>query len=141
MTEKDTKPGLIPGKGRVLLVDDEPAIVDGTRQILSELGYTVTATTNSLEALERINDHPDGFDLVITDMTMPGMDGLELAKKIHQVNSDIPIILCTGFSRGLKEEDCESCGITRLMMKPMIAGELSEAVHQALVSGPGGADR
>ena len=86
------------GSERILLVDDEEALVDLGKEILETLGYQVTATTSSLDALEIFRAQPYAFDLVITDMTMPSLTGRELAKKIIALRSDTPIILSTGFS-------------------------------------------
>ena len=86
------------GTERVLFVDDEEILVELWGDILENLGYTVTATTESAKALEIFLSRPDRFDLVITDMTMPGMTGIDLSKEILGLRPAIPIILCTGFS-------------------------------------------
>ena len=129
-TSLESKP--ISGEGNILIVDDEEAIVQSNQAILSSLGYSVTGTTSSREALEKIEKKPKLFDLVLTDMTMPEMDGLTLARRIKSMNPEIPIVLCTGFSEGLTKEMCRSVGIFDLIMKPMIAGELSKSVYNAL---------
>jgi len=123
---------LISGEGNILVVDDEEPLVQSTQAILSSLGYSVTGTTSSREALEKIKKNPDFFDLVLTDMTMPEIDGLTLSHRIRSINSEISIILCTGFSEGLTKEICRSIGIFDLVMKPMIAAELSKVVYNAL---------
>lgn len=132
-TSLESKP--ISGEGNILIVDDEEAIVQSNQAILSSLGYSVTGTTSSREALEKIEKKPKLFDLVLTDMTMPEMDGLTLARRIKSINPEIPIVLCTGFSHGLTKEMCRSVGIFDLIMKPMIAGELSKVVYSTLTSG------
>ncbi|MBU0969335.1 MAG: PAS domain S-box protein [Proteobacteria bacterium] len=137
LPEKIGEQPLVKGKGKILVVDDEAPIVAGTKTLLSKLGYTVTGTTSSREALDRIRSAPLYFDLVLSDMTMPGMNGLELSRSIRAVNEDIPIILCTGFSEGLTKEICASTGIFDLVMKPLISAELSMTVHEAIKSIPG----
>jgi PAS domain S-box-containing protein len=123
---------LMTGKGRILLVDDESSIVDWTSQVLLKLGYKVVGLKNSHEALEKFKKTPNDFDLVITDMAMPHMTGLELSNKIIALRPDIPIILCTGFSEGLTSKMIKNNGILEMVMKPMIASELAQAVSKAL---------
>ena len=75
---------------------------------------------------------PARFDLVITDLAMPKMDGLALSHQINRICPDISIILCTGFSEGLNPDLFESCNIFAMIKKPMIASELSDIVDKAL---------
>jgi len=135
------KPEPVPGGGeRILLVDDEEAIVDTNRQMLERLGYRVSARTSSLEALELFKAGPDQFDLVITDQTMPRMTGVELAQEMLRLRPDLPIILCTGFSEQISAQQAEAMGIRRFAMKPLVGREVAQVVRQALdekVSGPG----
>lgn len=123
---------LVRGRGRILFVDDEEAIVSLGKGILNRLGYEVVTTTSSPEALEIFRAERDDFDLVLTDMTMPRMTGLDLSEQILKIRPDIPIVLCTGFSAGLTKEVTRSIGIRDIIMKPMIAGELAGAVASAL---------
>jgi PleD family two-component response regulator len=83
------------GTGRILFVDDEPMLVDLAENMLSKLGYTVITRSSSTEALDLFQKDPDKFDLVVTDMTMPGITGDRLAQKIMEIRHDIPIILCS----------------------------------------------
>jgi len=122
----------LTGQGRILVVDDEEAIVDWTRQVLSKLGYDVVAVTDSREALERIKQIPHEIDLVLTDMAMPRMNGLDLSRQIKAIRPDLPIILCTGFSGGLTEDMIKNSGILEILMKPVIVGELAQAVGNVL---------
>ncbi len=125
--------GPIPtGNEQILLVDDEPAIVDIGKGMLENLGYTVETRTSPIEALEAFKAKPDKFDLVITDMTMPKMTGDELAKKLMGIRPDIPIILCTGFSERINEEKAKAMGIRKLVMKPIVQREMANAVRKAL---------
>lgn len=122
----------VKGKGRILVVDDEAGIVDWMNQSLLKLGYEVTGETRSPEALETFKQDPDRFDLVITDLTMPKMTGIELSSRILAIRPDIPIILCTGFSEGMTSEMLKTKRFVNVIMKPMIAGELAQAVEKAL---------
>jgi PAS domain S-box-containing protein len=120
------------GSGRILLVDDEEALVDFGKETLEALGYQVTATTSSLDALESFRAQPDAFDLVITDMTMPFLNGRGLTEKIIALRSDTPIILSTGFSDLLNEEQAKEAGIREFVMKPYEIRTLAGAVRKAL---------
>ncbi len=124
------------GKGRILFVDDEESIILYGRQILEHIGYQVTTATSSLEALEMFKSHPEEFDLVLTDMTMPKMTGLELSKQLKEIRPNVPIVLSTGFSAGITAEAIRDSGICEMVMKPMIAGELAESVSKALDINP-----
>ncbi len=106
------------GSGTVLYVDDEAALVEVGKLMLELLGYRVVATTNSMEALKMFMDRPDELDAVVTDMTMPNMTGVELARKVMEVRPEIPIILCTGYSDLINKEKAKELGIRGFLMKP-----------------------
>ena len=120
------------GTEHVLLVDDEETITDMLRTILTGLGYQVTISGNSLEALALIEHDPALFDLLITDMTMPHLTGLELARKTLAIKPDLPIILCTGFSELINKEQAHAIGIRAYMIKPVSVRELAMTVRQIL---------
>jgi signal transduction histidine kinase/ActR/RegA family two-component response regulator len=122
------------GSERILLVDDEPQIVDMEKQLLEKLGYRVTARTSSTEALETFASQPDQFDLVITDMTMPQMTGDRLARQIWTIRPGIPVILCTGYSEMISEDKAASMGIRKFILKPAEKDELAAAIRNALDS-------
>lgn len=122
----------VTGKGRILIVDDEPAIIEWTSQMLMSLGYEVIGMNNGLDAVEIFNQNPMGFDLILTDLIMPGMTGLELSTLIKSQRADIPIVLCTGFSEGLTAESLNTCGISGMIMKPMITSDLSRIINDLL---------
>jgi CheY-like chemotaxis protein len=118
------------GTERILLVDDEPALTDLGKQVLEALGYKVQAYGDSRDAWERFADDPDAFDMVITDLTMPGMTGAELAKKILTLRPDIPVILSTGYSDILTEEEAMEMGVREYLLKPVSTGRLAEVVRR-----------
>jgi len=120
------------GRERILIVDDEDILVELNRQRLSGLGYDVTATTSSLDALQMFGRAQDSFDLVITDETMPHMTGMDLAAELLKAKPGIPIILCTGHSDKVSPERAWEAGIQKLLMKPFDKRELAEAVRQLL---------
>ena len=129
-TEKTNN--LPKGYESILLVDDEPFLVDLGYQMLSRLGYRVTCCTDSPEACDMVCRAPDRFDLVITDMTMPDMTGETLARRIMAVRNDLPVILCTGYSERISEEKAGRLGISAFLMKPLTLGDLSRTVRTVL---------
>jgi len=120
------------GIEHILLVDDEEAITDMMQQMLRKLGYNVTARCSSLDALDIFYEKPEIFDLVITDMTMPKMTGLELAKALKKIRDNIPVILCTGYSELITEEKMKKSGICRLIMKPVSKNKMAETIRLVL---------
>jgi len=123
----------IPGGNEsVLIVDDEDDLRTVSLHMLESLGYRVVAARTSIEALSLFLQDPERFDLVITDQTMPGMTGYELAKKILEVRPSMPIILCTGYSETVSEDKARACGITGFIFKPFNRAELGATVRTAL---------
>ena len=96
------------------------------------LGHEVIASTSSSEALQLFQASPQKVDLVITDVTMPGMKGAVLAQEIMKVRSDIPVILCTGFSETIDSDQVRAIGIRELLMKPVSIRDLDRAIRRAL---------
>ena len=128
-------PGELPGGTEtILVVDDEEAIVNMVRQFLERLGYTVTPCYSSPEALKAFQAAPDAFDLMITDMTMPGLTGLQLAGKLFKIRSDLPVILCTGYSDSVSEDSIWEHGLAKYLKKPIKQEELAFSVRQVLDS-------
>ena len=100
--------------------------------MLEHLGYEVTASTDSKEALSVFAQHPDNFDLVITDMTMPYMTGDRLAQKLIGIKPGLPVILCTGFNESITEEKALSMGIQKFVMKPVVKYDLASTIRAVL---------
>jgi PAS domain S-box-containing protein len=131
-----SRPTALPGGSeRILVVDDEAMLAQMTAQLLERLGYRVTAETSSPRALERFRRSPGEFDLVITDMTMPGVTGKELALEILALRPQLPVILCTGFSEVIDEPSARAIGIRAFTMKPIVMRELAETVRRVLDGG------
>ena len=128
------------GKETLLVVDDEQMIVDINTMLFSQLGYTVVATTDALEALELFTTGLHQFDLVLTDQTMPKLTGEELAGQILKIDPHMPVILCTGNSAKISEAKCRQLGISKLVSKPVDTIYLSHLVRQLLDSREGGVE-
>jgi PAS domain S-box-containing protein len=120
------------GTERVLFVDDEKLLVDIGRQMMERNGYRVTSRTSSIEALELFKARPDDFDLVVTDMTMPNMSGLELAREIIRLQPQTPVILCTGFSETINEAGARTAGIKAFLFKPISLDSLIRTAREVL---------
>ena len=129
-----------PPRGRgehVLCVDDEPAIVELLRAQLEMLGYTVTAHTSPLAALADFLARPSAFAAVVTDLTMPGLNGADLVERLLAERPDLPVVMATGHGRVMGEERARNLGIRRLLLKPFSMAALAWAVHDVLPAGPG----
>ena len=127
--ESETLP---TGTERILFVDDEAPIAKMGGQALERLGYTVSIRTSSIEALELFRSKPNDFDLVITDMTMPNMTGDKLAIELMKIRTDIPIILCTGYSKKISDEVAKEIGIKAFAYKPIVKSDLAKIVRKVL---------
>ena len=120
------------GTERILFVDDEASITKMGGQILERFGYTVSIRTSSIEALELFRTKPNDFDLVITDMTMPNMTGDKLAVELMKIRPDIPVMLCTGFSKKISDETVSEMGIKAVAYKPIVKADLAKIVRKVL---------
>lgn len=122
------------GSERILVVDDELELVGVMSKILTELNYSVVAKTNSIEALVEFRAHPDAFDLVVTDLTMPRIAGNDLACRMKELRPDIPILLCTGFNEGDLFVSKGSC-IDDILKKPFSRAEFATKIRSILTRG------
>ena len=132
-TAEAKEPTPVPtGCERILLVDDEEEVVNAGKQMLEHLGYKVSATTNSPDALELFRQQPQHFDLVITDYTMPRMTGVDLAREMMKIRPDVPIILVTGFNERITENQARDMGIRAFVMKASTIRDFAEIVRRVL---------
>ena len=132
IAETKTEEPLPTGTERILFVDDEPTLLEMVRQILEQLGYEVVTANGSDEALELFNKEPDRFDLVITDMTMPKMTGIELAKELLNTRPHTPIILCSGSIDQALKGKATAVGIREFMAKPISVRSTAQTVRKVL---------
>lgn len=125
--------GPIPGgTEKILLVDDEETVATMEKQMLQHLGYDVTVRTGSIDALEAFKANPDKYNIIVTDMAMPNMSGVQLARQIRNIKATIPIVICTGFSDQISDEKCQALDIQGYIMKPVVIRELAEIVRKVL---------
>lgn len=106
-------------KKNVFLIDDNSQLTKMMSEFLSLSGFSIDTETDSRKALQRFNDSPDKFDLIITDQTMPGISGFELAKQILAQRPGLPVFICTGYDEDLDEKKAIDAGISRFFFKPV----------------------
>ena len=120
---------------KVLVVDDEEPIAQMLGNMLEKLGYVVITKSNSMAALEIFRDQHESIDLVVTDMSMPGMSGAELAAELLKIKPGLPIILCTGFSEVINEKKAKAVGFKGFLLKPVLKRQLAQVAFEALREG------
>ncbi|HIJ40469.1 MAG TPA: PAS domain S-box protein [Deltaproteobacteria bacterium] len=131
--EEPKEPQELPtGKESILFVDDEEPMAKLNQQRLERLGYKVIPETDPSKALEFFRNNSDQIDLIITDMTMPRMTGDRLAQEILKIKSDIPIIICTGYSQRMSEDKAQELGIRKYIEKPIEMKNLARSVREVL---------
>lgn len=130
--EKDFPRKEVRGEGHILFLDDEIAIVQTNRILLESKGFKVSDFITSREAFDAFRKSPDSFDIILTDMTMPEMDGVRFTAEIRKISKKIPIVLCTGYSELVNEHNIEEFGINALLLKPTYLPDLVEKITELL---------
>ncbi len=123
---------LAGGSETILFVDDEQALAELGSQMLSRLGYKVEIRTGAQDALAAFAHHPEKYDMVITDLTMPHMTGDVLVRKLLGMRPDLPVILCTGYSDRMSQAKAHQLGVAAYLLKPLSVKELATTVRQVL---------
>ena len=120
------------GTERILFVDDEPTIAEIARRILEPFGYQVTTRTSSTEALELVRADPRAFDLLITDLDMPGISGMDLIAGCRALRPDLPVILCTGLAEFSDTQRAAEMRVDAIVLKPFRQADLAESIETVL---------
>jgi PAS domain S-box-containing protein len=128
--EERAEEPLLTGSAHILFVDDEETLALLGQELLTLLGYDVVCCTDSLETLETFRAAPHDFDLVITDQTMPHLTGEALTRELRRLRSDIPIILCTGYT--VSEEKQQELGLNAVLLKPFTTRDLGLSIQRVL---------
>lgn len=115
---------------RILFVDDEESLALLGKDLLEDLGYLVTCAFSAEQALELFRDAQDAFELVITDETMPGMSGIELAQELYRDAPEVPVILCSGHMLTMQENGMEQTNIRKVMAKTDVCVQLPALLEQ-----------
>lgn len=122
------------GEHHIMVVDDEIIIAELLDEILSSHGYRVTVKDNGQDALKAFTNKPDDYDMLITDQTMPRMTGKDLAIKMLDLKPNLPIIMCTGYSEHINEEDAKNIGIRAFLKKPVNTNDLLKLIPKIFMS-------
>jgi signal transduction histidine kinase/ActR/RegA family two-component response regulator len=128
--KSDKKP--IKGNEHILFVDDEPEIIFMGKKMLENLGYKVTIKSDSISAFEEFKNFPKKFSLLITDQNMPGIPGTELASMMKEIRPGLKVIIITGYADNLSEEALSQCGVSEVILKPMILDDFSKVIRRVL---------
>ena len=128
--EKETP--IITGSGRILYAEDEVVLAEATGELLESLGYEVSVFNNGRDTLAEFKKHPDYYDIIITDQTMPDLTGIKLVQEIQIIRPNLPIILCTGYSDTVSEEYALQHGVSEYMIKPFEIKEMAETIRRIL---------
>ena len=133
--QQSVQPAPQRGKGRILFVDDEELILNMITSMLTKQGFQVITVKNPREAVEYFRQQRGEFDLVITDLTMPELSGLELSAELKKVNPQVPIILMTGYGKDIEEASALSeYGICQILKKPVRLAKLVAVVNEIISS-------
>ncbi len=119
-------------KKRILYIEDEQTVMKVTKQILEHLGFEVDVLMQSRQAISLLKTQSEDYDLIITDMNMPHMNGIELSKILLEIRPDIPIILCTGSANSMDEEEIRALGIKGILPKPFMIEDIIKLTNSVL---------
>jgi excisionase family DNA binding protein len=126
--ESTERPG---GRRRVLLVDDEPSSLDLLTKMLAS-HYAIISATDAAGALDMLRGNPAAYDLLISDLNMPGMDGLALIREVRRVSTRLPIVIVTGFSTESSAIEAVNLGVAGYLVKPFKANDVLAVIARAL---------
>ena len=117
---------------RILFVDDEASLATVGKRRLDSLGYRVSAFTDGRSALAAFRADPQAWDAVVTDYSMPGLDGLELTRRLRELRSDLPVLVLTGYMDDLPAAEIAAAGVAFVAKKPLTLDQIAEALHRVL---------
>jgi len=120
----------VAAQGHILVVDDDELVSEYLGALLEAESYDVMVLNEPAAALEYFKEHPDDFDLIVTDQVMPGLPGVEIAQFILKLRPDLPILLITGYSEKISAENAESYGLSGFFPKPINETLFLERVSQ-----------
>ncbi len=134
VSQKEASQKVKRGKGSILFVDDEKEITFMGKRMLESLGYTVDIKSDSQEALADFKEHPEKYDLLVTDQAMPKMLGTELIGNMRQIRPDLKSIIITGYQDSIPKDAIKQFGIAEVISKPLILSEFSELIRKVLTT-------
>lgn len=127
---EDKVPSIAGGNESILLIDDEASVLKVGQRILNDLGYKVTTESDGEKAIKILKEGSEEFDLIITDMAMPKMNGIKLAREAFKIRPDIPVIICTGYSNAITKDVCRDIGIKALVHKPLSITTIASEIRK-----------
>jgi CheY-like chemotaxis protein len=122
------------GTGHVLVVEDERSVTAFLEELLGTAGFTVNVARSAEDAMKYCRQACDELDLVLTDQTMPGITGVELAQRIHAGNPDMPVVLMSGYSLDIEDDAVGQAGLFAILQKPIESRHLIEVIKQAITA-------
>ncbi|MCF6247734.1 MAG: response regulator [Desulfobacula sp.] len=131
----ETQESIKGGTETIMIVDDEESVLSSSSELIADYGYKVKAFLDVKNAFKAFEQNKFGFDLIITDMTMPNMTGDDFAKKVLSIRDNIPIVLCTGYSNKMSKEKALKLGIKKYFQKPLEAKEMLHSIRKILDEG------
>jgi CheY-like chemotaxis protein len=131
-TAETTQDLIRTGSERILLVDDDKKVADMQCFMLEKLGYTVVSFLDPVKAITYFKANVRDLDLVITDLTMSGLNGIEFSNHVHLIQPGFPVILCSGLSEPVTRSKLESAAVQGFLKKPISVHELSRILVQVL---------
>ncbi len=141
VSKETNKESVIARKGEadspvrlILIVEDEPMVSRVYKRFLEKMGYVVTVCSDGYDALALFKKNPNQFDLVLTDQAMPNMTGKQLTKELLAIRPDLPVLLSTGYSDVITEEEAQELGIRKYLMKPVKLENLKQEIDECLRS-------
>jgi CheY-like chemotaxis protein len=120
------------GDETIMVVDDEPDILELSKKLLENCGYTAITFQESKEAVKAFRKESGKYSLLLSDLTMPDVSGLDLAKVVHQLKPKLPIIIMTGYGENITEQEKKDLGIKKIISKPVPANLLTQTIRKAL---------
>jgi DNA-binding NtrC family response regulator len=121
------------GYGSILFIEDEPTVLKMMTMMITKLGFKIQAMSSPLQALELFRKNPERFDLVITDLTMPEMTGIELARELHKTTPQLPVILMTGYEKDIEHSNHLShYGISQFLKKPVTMTQMATTINEVI---------
>lgn len=124
----------LQGTEQLLIVDDEESILEISKISLESLGYNVEVTASPIAALDMIRLNPEKFNLIITDINMAEMNGIDFAKEVNSINNQLPIILTTGYSSTPDNVNLNELNVKELLLKPVPLNEMATKIRNILDS-------
>jgi PAS domain S-box-containing protein len=126
-------PQMPRGEGQsVLYVDDEESLVYLVTRVLERLGYRVDGYTDPCEALSAFQRHPEAYQAIVTDLSMPTMSGIDFAREVLQARPDLPVVMTSGYVGPKDRELVKAVGVRELLLKPNTVEELGAVLHRLM---------